>query len=35
MRAAALVDNTEGCGLSGEWGLSIHTEHAGLIVDIP
>ena len=29
MRATVLVDNTEGCGLSGEWGLSIHIEHAG------
>ena len=35
MRAAVLVDNIGGCGLSGEWGLSIHIEHAGLMVDIP
>ena len=35
MRGAMLADNTGGCGLSGEWGLSIHIEHAGLVVDIP
>ena len=29
MRATVLTDNLEGCGLPGEWGLSILIEHAG------
>ena len=29
MRATVLTDNIDGCGLAGEWGLSIHIEHAG------
>lgn len=29
MRATVLVDNIEGCGLGGEWGLSVYIEHGG------
>ena len=29
MRATVLTDNIDGCGLHGEWGLSIFIEHAG------
>ena len=29
MKATVLTDNVEGCSLAGEWGLSIHIEHAG------
>jgi len=29
MRATVLTDNIDGCGLNGEWGLSIYIEHAG------
>jgi len=32
MRATVLVDNVEGCGLSGEWGLSVYIEHAGRVL---
>lgn len=28
MRATVLTDNIDGCGLNGEWGLSVYIEHA-------
>lgn len=32
MRATVLVDNTDGAGLCGEWGLSVYIEHAGHVI---
>ena len=32
MRATVLVDNINGAGLCGEWGLCIHIEHDGHVI---
>ena len=34
MRATVLTDNIEGCGLDGEWGLSVYIEHAGHVIQL-
>ena len=32
MNATVLIDNLEGCGLTGEWGLSLYIEHGGHVI---